>query len=128
MLSRCNSRPHNRYQRYGARGIKVCDEWKTFENFYSWASRNGYKKTLTIDRIGNDGDYTLENCRFVDYQTNNRNRNNNRNITAFNKTQCLNAWADETGLNREAIAYRLNMGWEAEKALIAPPRSQGNAK
>lgn len=34
MLSRCNSEKDISYKNYGARGIKVCDEWYNFEEKY----------------------------------------------------------------------------------------------
>jgi hypothetical protein len=72
---RCNDPKRERYNRYGGRGIKVCDEWKTdFEPFCKWALSNGYREGLQIDRINNDGDYEPTNCRFVTRLQNCRNR------------------------------------------------------
>ena len=34
MKKRCNCTTDSHYKNYGARGIKVCDEWNTFEPFY----------------------------------------------------------------------------------------------
>ena len=36
MKSRCNNPRNNNYKNYGGRGIKVCDEWKSFDNFYAY--------------------------------------------------------------------------------------------
>ena len=59
---------------YIARGITVCEEWKTFENFYNWALSHGYEKGLTIDRMDNDRGYSPDNCRWVTRRQNNNNR------------------------------------------------------
>ena len=47
---------------------------------------------------------------------------NCRAITAFGKTLYLNQWADETGLTRETIAWRLKQGQNVEDALTRPAR------
>lgn len=122
MLGRCSRPSHNRYHLYGGKGIKVCPEWHQFENFFAWASTHGYRRGLTIDRIDNSKGYGPANCRVVDFQTQARNTSNNRIISAFNKSQCLSAWAEDTGITREAIAQRLKAGWEEEKALTLPSR------
>ena len=54
--------------------IIVCQEWKnSFQDFYKWAIASSYRKSLTIDRRNNDGNYCPENCRFVTMIENRRN-------------------------------------------------------
>ncbi len=66
MIRRCYTKKSKAFKHYGARGIKVCEEWKNdFVSFYNWAIANGWKQGLTIDRISNDGDYTPTNCAFI---------------------------------------------------------------
>lgn len=71
MLNRCYNENNCSYKYYGARGIKVCDEWKNdFINFKNWAIENGYQEkhtrnSFTLDRIDNDKNYGPNNCRFT---------------------------------------------------------------
>lgn len=75
MRARCYLEYHPGYKNYGARGIKVCDEWRDDPSaFVKWADESGFRKDLQLDRRDNDGDYTPENCRWVTRSVNNRNR------------------------------------------------------
>lgn len=72
---RCYDVHYWTYKHYGARGIRMCDEWLySFKNFYDWCISNGYRKDLEIDRIDNDGNYQPSNCRFVTRSENVNNR------------------------------------------------------
>ena len=75
MKSRCECEHATGYQYYGARGIKVCDEWRDdFQSFEEWASKSGYEENLSIDRIDTDGDYSPKNCRWATASEQNSNR------------------------------------------------------
>ena len=116
MKSRCYNPKNKKYPRYGGRGLRVCPEWeKSFENFYKWAMENGYRDDLTIDRIDNDKGYSPGNCRFATYKEQNRNRSSLNLITYKGKTQCVAAWAEETGWSETSIRRRTKKGLPLER-------------
>lgn len=73
MRSRCNSPHDTDFRWYGAKGVSVCDEWKSFIAFRVWAINNGYTDSLTIDRINPFGNYEPSNCRWATMDDQRRN-------------------------------------------------------
>lgn len=66
MKNRCYKPQNPEYNRYGGRGIKMCDEWlKSSKAFIEWGLKNGYTIGLSVDRIDNNGNYEPSNCQFL---------------------------------------------------------------
>lgn len=134
MIDRCTNPKNKTYDYYGGRGIKVCKEWLNKETgvaaFCEWALANGYAEGMTIDRIDVNGDYSPDNCRFVDYFTQGSNKRNNRLITHNGETKTQSEWARHYGKNRaffcgpEELIERRMSGCDAymRKFGKVPPR------
>lgn len=124
MKRRCTSPKDDKYANYGARGIRVCDEWAAdFPTFYYWAIEAGYRPGLSIDRIDNDGPYAPENCRWADRATQSSNTRTNRRIAAFGETKTLAEWVRDPRcvVSYPALQLRIvRRGWEPERAIKTP--------
>lgn len=119
MVQRCTSITSSRWRYYGGRGIQVCDEWRSFTAFESWASATGYSDKLTIDRINNDGNYEPTNCRWSTRKEQNRNTRANRRISVGGRTLTLVEWSEQSGAaSRKTIHNRLKAGWTAADAVF----------
>lgn len=77
MLNRCYNQNVDSYGIYGGRGIKVCEEWHSFEPFCKWAVENGYEERLTLDRKDNDKGYFPANCQWSTQTEQQRNKRSN---------------------------------------------------
>ncbi|TXI24264.1 MAG: hypothetical protein E6Q61_05350 [Nitrosomonas sp.] len=118
MLSRCNNRNVPGYKNYGARGIKVCDRWLSFDNFY--ADMGNAPKDMTLDRIDNDGGYSPENCRWATRSEQSRNRRIAKNakiLVIDGKKRLVIDVAAEYGINRSTLRSRISRGWTVERII-----------
>lgn len=122
MKDRCRYKTNDNYERYGGRGIRVCEEWLAdYMNFYNWAINNGYKEGLTLDRIDPNKNYEPDNCRWATYKEQANNTRRNNYITYNNKTHTLTEWSEILGIKRSTLSNRIvTKKWDIEKALTTP--------
>lgn len=120
MITRCTNPNAKNYANYGGRGITVCDEWRTFSNFFIWSINNGFKPGLSIDRIDVNKGYSPDNCRFITMEQQQQNRRNNRYfIDPFDGEQlCLTSISKKYGISEETLRKRIDKyHMSLEKAL-----------
>lgn len=117
MKQRCYNPKCREYERYGGRGITVCDEWlENPINFINWSFTNGWEKGLTIDRIDNDGNYTPENCRWTTWKVNESNTVRNRYVIYQDEEITISEFARRIGRSPSFVRYRLvNQNMPVEK-------------
>lgn len=120
MIQRCTNPKLKHYERYGGRGIKVCEEWmSSIESFKDWAVSNGYKDCLTIDRIDVNGNYEPANCKWSTNVEQQRNKRTNRFITIKGETKTVAEWAEISGIPYKTLQRRIDNGCK-EETLLAP--------
>ena len=117
MRTRCRNPNFIEYDRYGGRGIKVCERWGEFTAFLEDMGPT-FRPGLSLDRIDNDGDYEPGNCRWVTQKTQCRNTRRNRTITCMGETKCVAEWAEHLNISPYTLYGRLNRGWCVTRTLI----------
>lgn len=122
MKSRCYYTKNKAYQRYGGRGIKVCEEWRnSFEKFKEWALTNGYDDNLTIERKNVNGNYCPENCCWIPLSEQAKNRRTTLKTSdeEGNEVFAMDI-AKENGIPMNIVVARLHNGWGMQEALNTP--------
>lgn len=114
MINRCTDQNNKNWLSYGGRGIKVCQRWRDFANFFADMGERP-SNGLSIDRIDNDGDYEPGNCRWATPKVQARNTRANVLYTYAGRTMPLCVWADESGLRRTIFYWRFAQGWRGHR-------------
>jgi hypothetical protein len=122
MKARCNNPKNKKYRLYGGRGIKVCDRWNDFVNFYEDMGLR--PEGLTLERIDSDGNYCPDNCKWATYSEQNRNTTQNHYLTLGETTLTIVGWAERLGWDPAVIHARLKYGWSIEDTLTIPKRNR----
>lgn len=107
MISRCTNPKSKSFQRYGARGIGVCDRWQAFESFLEDMGER--PDSHSLDRIDNDRGYEPGNCRWATTQEQARNKRSNT-IIELPSGERLKTWeyAERLGVSLKAAWGRAN--------------------
>lgn len=127
MKQRCENPGNSRYERYGGRGIKICEEWHDYPSFKKWALENGFSPELTIERIDNDKSYEPDNCKWISFPEQANNRKNTIWIEFQGKTQNLMQWCNELNLPYKTINIRYKRGKRVPE-LFEPIKTQYRGK
>lgn len=128
---RCENPKNPYYDRYGGRGIKVCERWQVYENFENdllesfleHVEQFGIKDTQ-IERNNYDGNYEPSNVTWATIKEQANNKSSNRMVT---KDLNVMQFAEKYRINMKTLLYRLNAGWSVEKILNTPVNQIINA-
>ena len=119
MLHRCTHPDDDSFDHYGGRGIKVCERWKSLENFL--ADMGQPPAGHTIERRDNDGDYTPENCVWLPKEKQSQNRTVTIHVEMDGERICAAEAARRLGANYWKTRWRIQRGWSLERIRTAPP-------
>lgn len=116
MRQRCYDTSHEKWPRYGGRGITVCLRWReSFEAFL--ADMGPCPPGMTIGRSDNDWHYEPGNCCWETDIEQANNRSNNRIIEFEGLFLTVAEWARRIGMSRGALQSRIDRGWPLALAL-----------
>lgn len=117
MHQRCENPKAEGYHNYGGRGIQVEPRWNQFPNFFQDMGEPP-TESHTLDRLKTNENYSKENCKWSTWSEQHRNRRDNNLITAFGRTQCLTAWAEECRMPVSTLKNRIfRAGMSPEDAM-----------
>lgn len=140
MIRRCYNSNTTRFDCYGKKGIKVCDEWlkenNGFENFMKWSFDNGYKEynpkttnrkdVLTLDRIDFNGDYSPENCRWVKMKKQENNKSNNLYVWYNNEKYSAKELSEKFDISYTIVQRKAHKGMKGEDIVMRYSRLPEN--
>lgn len=124
MISRCYNTNNPQYSDYGGRGITVCPGWRDFKNFLADMGERPYG--LTLDRIDNDGNYELGNCKWSTRSEQQRNRR--CGYRKDGKPALKSEVAADLGISGAGLLYRKRTGLPLISGPIAGWRVTSRAR
>lgn len=98
---RCYNINSTGYDDYGGRGI--INEFNSFIEFRNWAIDSGWRKGLSLERINVNKNYSENNCKWILYGKQQRNKRDTIMITAFGETKSIPDWVEDP---RCSLSYR----------------------
>lgn len=121
LRNRANNPNRKDSKYYYQKGIKVCPEWDSFEQFYS--DMGNCPEGMTIDRINPNGDYCRENCRWATMQTQSENRGEFNKVFTYNgESRVLKDWARVFNIKYTTLYNRIyRSGKSFEEAIQIDP-------
>ena len=118
MKHRCTNPNHSAYDRYGGRGITICDEWlESFDKFYACVGEPPTPKH-TLDRIDNERGYEPNNVRWATRKEQSNNLSSNTWVEHNGKRMTWAQWADHLGIKYNTLMTRVRDKKSLDEILV----------
>lgn len=119
MIARCYNEKHIAFHKYGAKGITVCDSWRSFDGFYK--DMGDRPEHTTLDRIDNSKGYEPGNCRWATQDIQHKNRSVTVNVEYEGELMTLTELSMKVGIPRSVLYGRImQCGWSVAEAISVP--------
>lgn len=121
MNARCSNPNSSAFPNYGARGIDVCEEWKSdkTENYYNFLDhvypRPSDKHSL--ERVDNNKGYNPNNVIWAVQEIQMNNVRTNHIVHYKGEDYTVTALARKSNIKPNTLLYRLRRGWSVEDAV-----------
>lgn len=132
--ARCFYKTTPSYERYGGRGITICDGYRYNFEFFKNDLGEQPSPDHTLDRIDPNKNYScgkcnhcisngwLMNIRWADQETQANNKCRTIYITVYGTKMSVAQAARRLNVKRSTLASRLKNGWSEQKAIETPFR------
>lgn len=121
MMTRCYNPNVESYKDYGGRGVQVCEQWHSFDNFLTDMGER--PPGTTLDRKDNDRWYTPSNCRWATKAEQASNTRANYYVEFRGQTLTQAQFSREIGMAQKTVSWRLRHGWTPEQIATTPPHT-----
>src|ERR1035438_4343122 len=123
MIQRCTNQNNPRWKDYGGRGIRVCLRWRNSFSafFYDMGER---LKGMTLERINNDGNYEISNCKWASYLEQSQNSRHVKPFVFRGVEYTVRTASQTFRLPVTTIRERIYCGWTIERTLTQPRQCQ----
>ena len=113
MRRRCRNPRATQFKDYGGRGISICPEWDSFDQFV--ADMGPRPDGYSLDRIDNDKGYSPDNCRWAPRVEQQRNQRRTLKVVIEGTEYLVSELHHLTGLKNETIINRASKGMTYEE-------------
>lgn len=104
MRRRCYDAKREAYKNYGGRGIKICPQWESFEQFL--LDMGNCPAGFELERSDVNGNYEPDNCRWASIEQQANNRRNNQMVHDSGGFVTIAQYAKARGLKYHAVYHQ----------------------
>lgn len=118
---RCQNPNNTGYNRYGGRGISVCERWQSFDAFAEDMLPT-WKEGLSIERIDVNGNYEPDNCVWATPTEQARNRESTERFEVKGEVLTVPEISEKYSIRQHAIWKRIRSGKRGDD-LVKPVKT-----